>query len=182
MSTTPPPGFPPYAQGPQMPWPPAQPSRIPARWPVLAMFAITLVAVGAAVAAWLRPLPHNTSATPPAPSYNEQQAADAKSKVCAAFEKVLNVSSRNSVRNGGDDPNTQLLIATTQRQVFVISSAYLMTTLADEPATPADLASATNNLAHLYQVITLDGLVGDRNDPGHNAANKTGETIQSLCK
>ena len=54
------------------------------------MFLITLVAVGAAVAAWLRPIPHNTSATPPAPIYSEQQVADAKSKVCAAYEKVQN--------------------------------------------------------------------------------------------
>ena len=57
------------------------------------MFLITLVAVGAAVAAWLRPIPHNTSATPPAPTYSEQQVADAKSKVCAAYEKVQNAVS-----------------------------------------------------------------------------------------
>lgn len=154
----------------------------PARWPVFVMFLITLVALAAAVAAWLRPIPHSTSATPPTPTYNEQQVADAKSKVCAAFQKVLNVSSINSGRSGGDDPNTQLLIAVNQRQVFVIGSAYLMTTLAEEPATPEDLASTTNDLAHLYQIITLDGLVGDRDDSAHNAANEAGVKIQGLCK
>ena len=56
------------------------------------MLLVTLVAVGAAVAAWLRPIPHNTYATPPAPTYSEQQVADAKSKVCAAFAKVKNAS------------------------------------------------------------------------------------------
>jgi hypothetical protein len=165
-----------------MQWPPAQPSRGPARWPVVVLFAITLVAVCAAIAAWLRPIPHNTSATPPAPSYSEQRVADAKSKTCAAFEKVLKTSSRNSAPAVGDDPNSQLLISVNQRQVFVISSAYLLTTLIEQPATPPDLAAAVKSLADIYQVITLDGLVGDRNDPGHNAANETGFKIQELCK
>jgi hypothetical protein len=146
------------------------------------MFLITLVAVGAAIAAWLRPIPHNTPATPPAPVYSEQQVADAKAKVCDAYGKVQRATTANAARNGGDDPNTQLLIATTQRQVFVVGSSYLMTTLAEEPATPADLAAAANSLAHLYRVITLDGLVGDRNDPAHNEANDTALKIQGLCK
>jgi hypothetical protein len=41
-----------------MPWPPVQPPQGPARWPIVVMFAITLVAVGAAVATWLRPCPN----------------------------------------------------------------------------------------------------------------------------
>jgi hypothetical protein len=146
------------------------------------MLLITLVAVGAAIAAWLRPIPHETSATSPAPTYTEQQVADAKSKVCAAYAKVQNGVSINSVRSAGDDPNSQLLIAVNMRQVFDTGSAYLLTTLADEPAAPADLAAAARNLAHIYEVITLDGLVGDRNDPGHNAATDAGFKIQELCK
>jgi hypothetical protein len=146
------------------------------------MFLITLVAVGAAVAAWLRPIPHNTAAPPPAPSYSEQQVADAKSKVCAAFEKVLKTSGVNSARTAGDDPNSQLLIAVNMRQVFVVSSLYLSTTLAEQPAAPPDLVAAVRKLIDLYQVVTLDGLVGDRNDPGHNAANETGVKIEELCK
>jgi hypothetical protein len=146
------------------------------------MFLIALVAVGAAVAAWLRPIPHNTSATPPAPSDSEQQVADAKAKVCAAYNKVQTASSTNQTRTGGDDPNLQLLVAVTMRQVFEAGSAYLLKTLAEEPAAPADLAAATKNLADLYQVITLDGLAGDLNAPAHNAANEAGFTIQGLCK
>jgi hypothetical protein len=146
------------------------------------MFVITLVAVGAAVAAWLRPMPETKSATPTAPTFSAQQVADAKSKVCAAYWKVQNVVSVNVARTAGDDPNSQLLIAVNQRQVFVIGSAYLMTTLAEQLATPADLAAAANDLAHLYQVMTLDGLVGDRNDPGHHAGDEAGFTIQNLCK
>jgi hypothetical protein len=166
------------------PWGPPAPVAFtrPARWPMFVMFLITLVAVAAAVAAWLRPIPHQTPGAPPAPTYSEQQVADAKSKVCAAYEKVQNAVSINSVRTAGDDPNSQLLIAVNMRQVFVAGSAYLLTTLTDEPGAPADLAAAASNLAHIYQVITLDGLVGDRNDPGHNAATDAGFKIQALCK
>jgi hypothetical protein len=146
------------------------------------MFLITLVAVAAAVAAWLRPIPHNTPATPAAPSYSGQQVSDAKAKVCAAYGKVQHTVSINSVRTAGDDPNSQLLIAVNMRQVFVAGSAYLMTTLAEEPAAPADLAAAAGDLAHLYQVITLDGLVGDPNDAAHDDATAAGFKIQELCK
>jgi hypothetical protein len=164
-----------------MPWPP----RGPARWPVIVMFAITLVAVGAAVAAWLRPVPETKSASPSAVTFSAQQVTEAKSKVCEAFEKAQKASSSNSGRSGGDDPNAQLLIAVNMRQVFMSSSVYLLKTLAEEPAAPADLAAAVTKLADLFQVITLDGLAGDRKDPAvpeQNAANETGQTIQSLCK
>jgi hypothetical protein len=165
-----------------MPWPPAQPPRGPARWPVVVMFAITLVAVAAAVAAWLRPMPEAKSAAPSAPTFTAQQVADAKAKVCAAYQKVQNAVSINTTRTAGDDPNSQLLIAVNMRQVFVAGSAHLMTALADEPAAPADLAASAKKLAELYQVITLDGLVGDRNDPAHDDATQAGFTIQNLCK
>jgi hypothetical protein len=166
------------------PWGPVAPVAFnrPARWPMFVMFLITLVAVGAAIAAWLRPIPHETSSIPNSPTFSDQQVADAKSKVCAAYNKVQRASSANQTRNGGDDPNLQLLVAVTMRQVFEAGSAYLLKTLAEEPAAPADLAAATKNLADLYQVITLDGLAGDLNDPAHNAANEAGFTIQGLCK
>jgi hypothetical protein len=37
-------------------------------------------------------------------------------------------------------------------------------------------------LADLFQVMTLNGLASDRNDPAHDAANATGEKIERLCK
>jgi hypothetical protein len=95
------------------------------------MFAITLVAVAAAVAAWLRPMPAEKSAAPTAETFSAQQVGDAKAKVCAAYEKVLKTSNVNSARTAGDDPNSQLLIAINWRQVFIASSIYLSTTLAE---------------------------------------------------
>jgi hypothetical protein len=164
-----------------MPWRPTPP-RGPARGPVVVMFAITLVAVAAAVAAWLRPLPEEKSATPSAVTFSAQQVDDAKAKVCAAYAKVLNATTVNAARSVGDDPNSQWLNAVNQRQVFEVGSAYYLRTLAAAPATPLDLAAAMNRLADLYQVINLDGVVGDRNDRAHNEANETGSRIQSLCK
>jgi hypothetical protein len=192
MSETPRPGHPsapgpagyPVGPPPAGPWGPPPPPALsrPARWPMFVMFLITLVAVGAAVAAWLRPLPHETPGTPPAPTYSAQQVADAKTKVCAAYEKVLKTSNVNSARTAGDDPNSQLLIAINWRQVFIASSIYLSTTLAEQPAAPPSLSTEVKNLIDLYQVVTLDGMVGDPNDAGHNAANETGAKIQELCK
>jgi hypothetical protein len=146
------------------------------------MLLITLVAVAAAVAAWLRPIPHSTSATPAAPTYSEQQVADAKAKVCGAFEKVHQVLQMNSTRSGGDDPNSQLLVAVNARQIFMTGSAYLLTTLSDYPATTSDLAAAISGLAHLYQTITLDGLASDLSVSSQNAANAKASEIEGLCK
>ncbi len=154
----------------------------PARWPMFVMFLITLVAVGGAIAAWLRPLPHNTSATPPAPSYSEQQVADAKSNICAAYEKVKKASNMNANRNGGDDPNGQLLVAVNGRQVYIASSEYLLTTVGNEPATSAELAATARKLANLFQVIAMDGLASDPSTSTHDAVTQTGITLDGLCK
>ena len=146
------------------------------------MFVITLAAVGAAVGAWLRPIPHETSATPPAPTYSEQQVADAKAKVCAAYAKIHHAVDVNAPRTGGDDPMAQLTVAVNMRQVYVIGSAYLLTTIADEPATPGDLATATGKVARLFQGLTLDGLTSDINSQENAAVNAAGTTVEGLCK
>jgi hypothetical protein len=145
------------------------------------MFAITLVAVGAAVAAWLRPLPEK-SANPSALTFSAQEGAEAKSKVCAAFQKVRRANETNATRNGGGDPNLQLLVAVNERQIYVASSAYLLTTLGDEPATPSDLAAAVRKLADEYQVVTLNFLASDTSKQERDAADQAWSTIQSLCK
>ena len=192
MSETPPTGYPstPGPAGfhagppPTGPWGPPGPIPLsrPARWPMFVMFLITMVAVAAAVAAWLRPIPHNESATPTKPAYSEQQVADAKAKVCAAYTKIHRAVDINVPRTGGDDPMAQLTVAVNMRQVYVVGSAYLLTTLADEPATPSDLAAATGKVARLLQGLTLDGLTSEINAQENDAVNETGTTIEGLCK
>jgi hypothetical protein len=146
------------------------------------MFVITLVALGAAVTAWLRPIPETKSATPTAPTFSDHQVADAKSKVCVAYAKIHRAVDINAPRNGGDDPMAQLTVAVNMRQVYVIGSALLLTTLVDEPATPGDLAATTSKVARLLQGLTLDGLTSNINAQENDVVNKTGETIETLCK
>lgn len=150
---------------------------------MFAMLVITLIAVGAAVAAWLRPIPDTMAQTAPsAPTYTDQQTADAKAKVCAAYEKVHRALDANLTRNGGEDPTAQLAVAVNARQVYVAGSAYLLTILTDEPAAPPDLAAAVRKLANLFQILTLDGLASDPSVPAHDAADDTLSTLQGLCK
>jgi len=165
-----------------MSWPPAPPPPMgrPARWPMFVMLVITLVAVGAAVAAWLRPIPQ-APAAPPKPTYSAQQVADAKSKVCAAYRKIHHAVDMNASRSGGDDPTAQLVVKVNMRQIYVVGSAYLFTTLADEPATPPDLAAATSKLAHLMQDLVLAGLSSDPATP-YDAVNETSVTVEGLCR
>jgi methylmalonyl-CoA mutase N-terminal domain/subunit len=146
------------------------------------MFAITLVAVGAAAAAWLRPMPETKSATPTAPAFSAQQVADAKSEVCSAYAKVHRAVGVNAPRNGGNDPTAQLAVATNMRQIYGVGSAYLLTTLTDEPGAPTELATATSKIAKLFQVLTIEGSVSDPSAEAYNEVNETGVTIESLCK
>ncbi len=188
MSETPPTGHPsapgpvgfPPGPPPAGPWGPPGPIALnkPARWPMFVMFLITLVAVAAAVAAWLRPIPHNTS--PPRPRRHRRIASNRwpmrRRRFALHTRKCKARAVLTQTRNGGDDPNLQLLVAVNMRQVFDAGSAYLLKILAEQPAAPENLAAAAKSLADSYEIITLDGLAGDLNDPAHNAANEAGFT------
>jgi hypothetical protein len=167
------------------PWPQVAPSR-PMRWPMFASLVIALVAVGLAIGCWFRPLPSNrASSTPPAPNYTDQQTADAKASVCAAFAKVDHALGVAAARNGGSDPNAGLAVATGTRQVFEVGSRYLLTKLSEEPATPSDIADATRRLANGYQEAVVDYLaeVGDSElKPALNASDDATLSLRRLCK
>ncbi|WIM87337.1 hypothetical protein PT015_21215 [Candidatus Mycobacterium wuenschmannii] len=146
------------------------------------MSLVSLISVGAAVAAWLRPIPHETLAAPAAPTYTEQQIADAKSKVCAAYQKVRRASDANANRKGGDDPTSQLAVAVNDRQIYVAGSAYLLTVLDDAPAAPGELSAAVRNLARLFQVITLNFLASDASAPERTDADQATASIEGFCR
>lgn len=140
---------------------------------------------GVAIVGWFRPLP--TNKPPAAPTYTEQQAAEAKVKVCGAFEKVAHALDIAAARTGGNDPISILAVATSARQVFDVGSGYLVTKLAEEPATPPDLAKAVRKLANSYQELTvdyLDGLTNSDTDlqPSLRAGDEAASTINGLCK
>lgn len=166
------------------PWPPMMPvpMRRPSRWPTFATLLVSLVALGFAVAAWLRPLPEPSPPAAAAPTFTDQQVADAKAKVCDAYGKVRRAVDMNWTRSGGDDPTAQLAVAANMRQVYIAGSAYMLTMLMDEPATPPDLSRVVHELSRLYQIISLDGLASDDSVSAHDDANDAGVTIERLCK
>jgi hypothetical protein len=150
--------------------------------------AIALVALAVSIGAWLRPPPESKPPAAPASAiYTDQQIADAKTKVCAAYQKVQQALDIAAARNSGDDPTAVLAVATSVRQVFDFGNRYLLAELADEPATPPDLVDAVRRLASSYRETTLgllDGLTASDAalKPTLSAGDEATLTVQRLCK
>ena len=181
--TTLPPGPPPQGPGPQ-PWQQVGP-RPPKRWPMFASFVIALAAVGLAIGCWFRPSP--TTQEPSKPTYTDQQVSAAKAAVCTASGKVGHALDLADAEPMGDDRTQQLAVAALSRVTFEAGSRYLLTTLANEPATPSDLATAVRNEANSLQELLVGFLNGIRNSdpsqqPAMDAANEARAKVQQLCK
>lgn len=152
------------------------------------MFALLAVALlitlGVAFAGWFRPVPIKP-VTAPTPAYSIQQVGDAKSKVCAAFEKADSAVKASSARDKGSDYATQLATAVNVRQSLTAGSQYILTTLNDEPATPPDLAKNIRSLANAYQLLAIE-LLSDapdsEKDPTVRSGDETTSTLRNLCK
>jgi hypothetical protein len=155
----------------------------PARWPTFIALAIALIALAVGLVGWFRPAPHSNQ-PPPKPTYTQQQIADAKSKVCAAFAKLDRaVGVLNALPNGSDE----LVAAIDTRQVFDVFSRYLLATLSEEPATSADLAAAVREQASSLEEAVIDYQVGlTKSDPEMRSAvdanSASANTIRQLCK
>jgi hypothetical protein len=155
----------------------------PTRWPTFAALAIALIALAVGLAAWFRSTRPDNQA-PPKPTYTQQQSADAKTKVCAAFEQVDHALSVANALPGGSDT---LVTALNIRQVFDVGSRHLFATLAEEPATPPDLATAVRNQASTLEEAVIDYQNGFSNsDPQMRSvvdANAVAtKSIRQLCK
>lgn len=155
----------------------------PARWPTFGALAIALVALAVGLVGWFRPVPHNNQ-PPPKPAYTQQQIADAKAKVCAAFGKLDRaVDVLKALPNNGDP----LAASIDTRQVFDVFSRYLLATLAEEPATPADLATAVREQASTLEeavIVYQDGFGTSDPEakPVVDANSRSADTIRQLCK
>ncbi|KLO26665.1 hypothetical protein ABH37_17585 [Mycobacterium haemophilum] len=142
-----------------------------------------LMTLAVAIGGWFRPVPGNKP--PPAPTYTDQQIAEAKSKVCAAYAQVRKAGDVAGARNTGNDPTAVLAVATSTRQVLEVGSRYLMTKLAELPAISPDLAAAVRQLASIYQQLAIDYLAEANDselDPLVRAGNEAHSTIEGLCK
>ncbi|WAJ42976.1 hypothetical protein OK015_17160 [Mycobacterium sp. Aquia_216] len=149
---------------------------------MFAFFVIALLlTLGVAIVGWFRPVQPKP---PSPPTYTAQQTADAKAKVCAAHDKVHHAVGLTSARSS-DDPTLHLALATSGRQALDVGGDYLLTTLAQQPATPPDLAAAIHKLANTFQELTVDYLaeVSDAElDPLLRTSDQLTLTIQGLCK
>ena len=176
---------PPAGSAPSVQMPPPAPMAFgrPARWPTFTALAIALVALAVGIAALFRSTPHNDHA-PPTPTYTQQQIADAKAKVCASVGKFNRAVSVNNALPRGSDP---VVAAVNSRQIFDVFSRYLLATLAEEPATPADLANAVREEASTLEEAVIgyeDGLSNSDSDmrPIMDASSAAADKIQQLCK
>jgi hypothetical protein len=123
----------------------------------------------------------------PAPTYTDQQVANAKTNVCAAFAQVDRALGVAQSFSGSSDPTAVLAVATSTRQALDFGSRYLLMKLADEPATPSDLATAIRNESDSYQQLIigyLDGLQysDPKMQPAITASGQATDTIRRLCK
>jgi len=148
----------PYGPGPAAPsgWPPQGPpssSRGPSRLPTIIAIVIALIAVAVAIAAWFRPAPK--AETPAAKTYSEQEIADAKKAVCDAYERVDRALTATTSKGGGDQTTEDVLIGINVRLALTESAQYLLTRLAENPATPDVLAEAIRDASNAYQDIAI---------------------------
>jgi hypothetical protein len=154
----------------------------PARWPTFTALAIALIALAVGLAGWFRPVPHNNQ-PPPKPTYTEQQAADARAKVCTAVGQFDRAVSVGNALPKGSDP---LVAAINTRQIFDVFSRHLLETLTEEPATPSDLATAVRTEASTLREVVIayqDGL--GTSDPALrpivDASSAAADKIRQLC-
>lgn len=157
------------------------------RWPTFAFFTVALsVTLGVAIVGWFRPGASTRSVSAPsAPTYSDQQTVEAKTKVCAAYEKVHHAVLANTGRSGGSDPALLLGVAANARLALYDGGEYLTKTLTQEPATPADLAGATRALANAYQELAI-AYMAEASDPEIQSAfqtvENTGSKVSGMCK
>jgi hypothetical protein len=149
---------------------------------------VTALAVigGIAIGAWFRPLPDSKApSAPPTPTYTDLQVGEAKASVCTAYQKVHHAVLAASSRNFGNDPLAKHVVAEGVWLAFDVGRDYLLTKLAEKPATPPDLAAAIRKLAGLYQILAVDYMNSASDselDPSLRSGDEVTGTIERLCK
>lgn len=153
----------------------------------LVSLVVALVAVGFAVAAWLRPVPTAGSSPMSAPAYSDQQIADAKGNVCEAYrlaKHALVVSTHKPDPVAGDESGS-LAAAANGRLAVLASAYYLQYRLAEEPAAPVALATAIRSLTSSLMKFGIQAL-GDQPssalDPLRHAMDSESANIDRLCE
>ncbi|HEX2283214.1 MAG TPA: hypothetical protein VHI10_00075 [Mycobacterium sp.] len=89
---------------------------------------------------------------------HDNEAADAKARVRAAYDTVTKAVSLQTHADGGDDPVAVTAVAANARLSMSAGAAYLLSRL--DPATPPPLAAAVRAFAELLEDIAMNSLAG----------------------
>ncbi|TDH47910.1 hypothetical protein E2F47_26035 [Mycobacterium eburneum] len=154
----------------------------------MASLVVALVAVGVAIAAWLRPVPESSPPPPPSePTYSDQQIAKAKANVCEAYNTVSHAVLVNTHRPNpvpGDDVGA-LAAAANGRLALYAGGDYLLDRLAANPAAPGGLVKAIRSLANQSKEIGIAFLADEPDsvqEPLRRALDADVATIDGLCQ
>ena len=156
--------------------------------PLLAVAALALVAVAMAGWALFGPAPGETpTGSGTTATYSNAQSAEAKSKICAAFDTVrkgVTLNTNLQVPGGPGDVAATLAVAANARLSLYDGGQYLLARL--EPSTPPELAEAVRTFANNLMDIGANATAGALNtDPEQAArlrdADKVNGTVVGLC-
>jgi hypothetical protein len=165
-------------------WQPAPPKG-QSRGLTYVALAVALIATVLAIVGWFRPTPPPPAAHPSAPTYTEQQIADAKTRACAAMDVVQKGTTLQTNPSQSDDPAMSNAQAAHAQLSLVAGSSYIRDNLS--PATPAPIADELHKAANSMLDIGINALAGARNaDPPQAArikdANDALDRAVELCK
>lgn len=152
------------------------------------MSTVALLALAVGAVGWFRPVQHDyRPPAPSAPTYTEQQIADARSKICGAFNIARNEVSFNTNRPNpaeGDELST-LAYATSARLAIIVAANYLLNQLAQYPAVASDLAQNVRSLANSYEEFAVRALNNEPStalDPLRNKVDADIASIDQVCR
>jgi hypothetical protein len=170
-------------------WQPA-PTKGQSRGLTYVSLAVALIATVLAIVGWFRPTPPPPAPHAAAPTYTEQQIADAKTKACGAFELVdkgvvLQTGGGNPRPEPSNDPVMAEARAADARLSLVAGSMYLRDHL--NPATAPNLASAVRNYATILANLAQNYLAGIKDaDPAQESLLKDSDAafaqLHEMCQ
>ena len=170
--------------------PPARPVGAPktGQWLPFLTLAIALVGLGVGIGAWLRPIAgEGEPPVPAAPTYTEEQIAQAKANVCEAYRLVKQVIVSNTHRSNPvpGDAIGDLATGIYGDVSLYQGGDYLLNHLIGEPALPEMLASSATSAARTMKRLAMIDLAGDPDSVRatvHHEVNEQLLHLDELCR